>query len=297
MSLKRAENKVERPKIVKFSNKVEVSSEKEINFLRHMAKIANMAYCRPENEIGKVMKRHDIVADIWRRREGDGRLIVYFRGPELNKGQWLKRTLHLNPIDMRTDVKGSLVDVIWLEHVQTMMPLLITKLERLSMSPQKVFFVGHGVGGAYAVLTALYFCNAIHNGVLRWNHNFSINDISVITFGAPRIGNPAFVSLVKHSFRKETVFRVTHWNDWVSRDFMSKGVFLHNEREYWLNYENDCGCLSKKQLLSKCIGRNSNGEIDENKKCNLGTVDSEEGNHLSDLNHGPYFDVFFGKCQ
>ncbi|KAG9293836.1 hypothetical protein G9A89_019174 [Geosiphon pyriformis] len=260
------------------------------SYLRRRAEIANYGYCNKKNEIGKAVKDQDIVADICEESVKKKELVIYFRGAKLSKEQWINRPFNVSSTNISTALPlKSRVDSIWLEHVQLMMPLLIGKLKNLREQPEQIDFVGHGIGGVYAVLAALYFKYASYS-------DFKSIVIGVITFGTPRFGNLDFVRLVSISFHKQKVIRVTQQNDWISRDFSPKGWFLHNEREYWLEYaKDDCGCIliPKRKILYRCIGRGPQGKIDENLECNLGTVDDGS---IQEVNQGSYFNVEFGKC-
>ncbi|KAG9286560.1 hypothetical protein G9A89_014726 [Geosiphon pyriformis] len=280
------------------TEKIRVFNKTAILFMRRMAEIANFAYCGSLNRIGRVVGDNEVIADFWVNKIDGIRFVAYFRGPNLSKEQWRQRSIYMAPIEVDPLWReNSMVDATWLKHTKMMIPLFIEKFNKLRIKPNKISFVGHGIGGAYAMLTALYFRNLILNGTLKSNGDISIYKINIITFGAPRVGNLAFVNQVKRSFHVRNLFRITHFNDWVSRDFMSKRQFLHHELEYWLDYEkDDCGCPSEKQILFQCFGRNSRQEVDENEGCNLGTVDSEEGNYIVNLNLGPYFGIKFGIC-
>ncbi|KAG9286547.1 hypothetical protein G9A89_014713 [Geosiphon pyriformis] len=296
---KRTTNK---PKPVKLAEqKVQVSEATLMVFLKRMSIIANFGYCFSQNEIGKAVKGENIVADIWDMSVNNQRLVVYFAGPILSKSQWQSRKFHLTP-PIQTD-QQSLVDFHWLSHVEQMMPSLFEKLAKISQAkfPQvllSVYFVGHGVGGAYATLAAMCFNRALIAGGLLKDLGFSPWHTRIVTFGAPRVGNLEFIKTLKRVIVFEKVYRVTHWNDWLSREMLPKDPFLHYEREFWLDYEKaDCDCMSfkKKPILFKCIGRKS-GVIDENQECNLGTVDSEDPDDIAKINLGPYFGTIFTNC-
>ncbi|KAG9305066.1 hypothetical protein G9A89_007706 [Geosiphon pyriformis] len=264
-----------------------------------MAEYANFPYCLPRNSIGTVVKEENIIADIWERPRGDKQLVVYFRGPKLSKQEWFNRKFNLTSINLNNLWSGkSSVDSIWLKHVKKMMPSLIGKIEKIhyekfQMNTFAIHFVGHEIGGAYAMLAALFFHHEIFHQREERNYGIKPWRIGVVTFGAPRIGNLGFVKLVKNKFNSQTIFRVTHGNDWLSREFMPKGLFLHHDREFWLDYQNyDCEC-SKFQSLFECFGRNTDGEIDENLECNLGTIDS--GKEV-DNDKRSYFGIIFGNC-
>ncbi|KAG9286557.1 hypothetical protein G9A89_014723 [Geosiphon pyriformis] len=281
------------------TEKIRVFNKTAILFMRRMAEIANIPYCSKENRIGRVVGDKKVIADFWTNKIDGVKFVAYFRGPNLSKEQWRQRSIYMAPIQVDPLWReNSMVDATWLRHTKMMMPLLTEKFEKLRYKPDKIYFVGHGIGGAYATLAALYFRNLLLNDTIKSHTNISLKKIQIITFGAPRIGNLAFVNQVKRSFLIKNLFRITHFNDWVSRDSMSKRMFLHNEVEYWLDYEkDDCECPSKKQILFQCFGRNSRQEVNENEECNLGTVDSEEENNNIKPNIGPYFGIRFGTCD
>ncbi|KAG9286552.1 hypothetical protein G9A89_014718 [Geosiphon pyriformis] len=279
------------------SRMVEIADISFKNNLRRRAEIANYGYCDNQNEIGKAVKDQDIVADIWEESIKKKELVVYFRGAKLSKEQWINRPFNVSSTNIVTrQPLNSMVDSIWLKHVQLMIPLLNGKLKKLTNQPESIDFVGHGIGGVYAVLAALYFK---HVGLVECfpsYRRFKPIIIGIYTFGTPRFGNLDLVRLVNASFQKKKIVRVTQQNDWVSRDFSPKGWFLHYESEYWVGYaKDDCGCIiiPKRETLYRCLGRGPRGQIDENVECNLGTVDDD---NIKELNQRSYFGIDFGKC-
>ncbi|KAG9286554.1 hypothetical protein G9A89_014720 [Geosiphon pyriformis] len=260
-----------------------------------MARVANFAYCLPRNKIGNATKRKDIIANIWERPNDSKALFVYFKGPRLSKNEWLGRQFNVSSIEVDEKI---LVDTVWLEHTKQMMPALIGELnekirEKSQLSTTKLYFVGHGVGGAYAVLAAFFVHEAMLGGTIIPDGRLKASRIGIITFGAPRVGNLNFVNSIARKFNNKNIFRVTHSNDWLPREFLPKGQFLHHETEFWLD---DCDCFSshKGHKIFKCVQKNLE-EIDENQECNLGSIGSEEYN-ISQVNQGPYFGITFGNC-
>ncbi|KAG9301215.1 hypothetical protein G9A89_012598 [Geosiphon pyriformis] len=155
-----------------------------------------------------------------------------------------------------------------------------------------IVFVGHGIGGAYAALAALSFNHLLYQERRQVGFHTNIRSIGVVTFGAPRIGNFHFVNLVSGAFKSRNVYRVTHSNDWVSREFLPKGKFVHYKPEYWLA-KGECDCSkysSDRFYVHKCDSKGN-----ESQECNLGTVDSESENNLNP-NMGPFLGIIFANC-
>ncbi|KAG9288821.1 hypothetical protein G9A89_001145 [Geosiphon pyriformis] len=265
-----------------------------------MASLANLPYCFPQNEIGRVLVKKNISADIGEDMRIKKTLFAYFRAPIVNRNECLARPISLAPLEgYGLMVEKIFVDSIWLGDVQRMMPVLVKKFQRIAEKYARqqfsILFVGYGIGGAYATLAALHLWNLLRINTSSIRH-LKGAQFGLITFGAPRIGNPGFAKLVANAFIQNNVYRVTHSNDWVSREFLPKGLFLHNELEYWLG-KPDCDCpkySSHLYWVHKCVER-KDGEFDESQECNLGTIDSSlQSNALPIL--GPYFGINFGNC-
>ncbi|KAG9292484.1 hypothetical protein G9A89_001557 [Geosiphon pyriformis] len=273
----------------------------QIHFIRQMAQYANFAYCFPEhNEIGKVIWDQNVIADAFQRTLEDTIIIAYFQGPRYTRDEWKKRPIDLFPIEVDKNLpQRPLVDSVWHQHVQEMMPSLIHKFKKFWRNkknefPWKMYFVGHGIGGAYAILAATYI-----QKLMVQEFQMDVSKISVITFGAPRVGDFYFVRFLKRTFNYDGFIRVTHSNDWIPRDFMAKGNFLHYYREFWIENQ-DCDCNLSVQkvedVIYNCFGRKSLLDFDENNECNLGTVDSLE-NKEHDVHLGPYLGTTMGNCE
>ncbi|KAG9285667.1 hypothetical protein G9A89_002231 [Geosiphon pyriformis] len=182
------------------------------------------------------------------------------------------------------------VDSVWNEDIKKIKGEIIEKLDHFLSFDIELNFVGHGVGGAYAVLAALYYqVHCLNNGSLNKN-------ILVTTFGQPRIGHVSFAILV-NKFVK--VQRITHSNDYVPRSFHPPPKFLHHDREYWI-MRDECDCFNTKTLESGYVYFNCRGyrprwslSYGENQECNQGTIDDlESWTHV-----GPYFGVIMGRCD
>ncbi|KAG9286915.1 hypothetical protein G9A89_000044 [Geosiphon pyriformis] len=135
-------------------HKESLTDKAQINFLRRMAQYANFAYCFPEhNEIGKVILDQNVIADAFQKTLEGMVIIAYFRGPHYTRDEWKKRPIDLLPIEVEKYLsQRPLVDSVWHQHVQKMMPSLIQKLKKFwgnkkTESPWRIHFVGHGIGG------------------------------------------------------------------------------------------------------------------------------------------------------
>ncbi|KAG9300946.1 hypothetical protein G9A89_005004 [Geosiphon pyriformis] len=143
-------------------------------------------------------------------------------------------------------------------------------------------FTGHGEGGALATYAAVEF----------WRKNRDVvtpDQIAIITYGAPRIGDENFIRYISQRF---FVNRVTYINDYVPL-FLSR-TFKHPNTEYWI-LRDICNCGDDKPIIFNChqiFGT-------ENPDCNLqfqelllkGELDNTSKTHGSfiDAHNGPYF--------
>ncbi|EPZ35680.1 Lipase, class 3 domain-containing protein [Rozella allomycis CSF55] len=92
----------------------------------------------------------------------------------------------------------------------------------------ELIITGHGQGGALAVLAGLDILENL-------NPEYKVE---VVTFGAPRIGDPAFANHVNKVFaeHRASLTRVINSNDLVPHLPLSP-VFQHHSNEVWVNYE------------------------------------------------------------
>ncbi|KAG9287957.1 hypothetical protein G9A89_017552 [Geosiphon pyriformis] len=265
-----------------------------------MAEVANYPYCSPhKNEIGQHIKEENIIAHINQREFDRGDILIYFRGAHLTKEEWKRRTFHLSRLDWHEESdKMVLVDHTWVKHVKQMMPYIFKKIEYILDTTDalrfELFFIGHGIGGAYATIASLLFRHTIltssSESLKRGAFGFCL-----VTFGAPRIGNLDFVKFSKRVMSNHRIYRVTHSNDDIPRESMPKSKLLHLEKEYWISKPN-CDCDSqdiKDYDIYSCIQRTSQNKIDEHPECNLGTINNSNENIA---HFGPYFGVTIGNC-
>ncbi|KAG9305266.1 hypothetical protein G9A89_003350 [Geosiphon pyriformis] len=267
----------------------------------HVAQYANMAYCPETVDNTNGRKRttqklkfpsFNIVYD-----KRHNRLIIYFVGKMLSRMEWETREVKLAKITLELFEQKKLqqyqtyVDSVWNEDVKKMKGEIFEKLDHFLSFELNLNFVGHGVGGAYAVLAAFYY-------QIHCSNNRSRNPkILVTTFGQPRVGYLSFAILVDKLIK---VQRITHSNDYVPRSFHPPPKFLHHNTEYWIARD-ECDCSPKKAPLEggyfyfECRGyRPKWGSTHgENQECNQGTVDDlESWTHV-----GPYFGITMGHCD
>ncbi|KAG9285481.1 hypothetical protein G9A89_010956 [Geosiphon pyriformis] len=263
-----------------FSQKTHIKDSRLLEALQKMARYANLAYCSENNNLGE--NHQNLKADIF--LDDSNQIIAYFSAPEITLNEY--RNNHFTMIQYRTNLRGSHKSFVvkqWMDDVDLIMNKLVLKMETLkeiqssalmkSRSPSGFYswhtsvirFVGHGVGGAYAVLAGLRIQSEIFNDSYA-------TDFNIITFGQPRIGNDAFAGLVNQIFRNK-IYRVTHTNDFVPRYPIidNEGrIFQHHEREYWL-YWPTCDCRLNddtspawdpgNQLMYKCEGYEFDGIV------------------------------------
>lgn len=124
----------------------------------------------------------------------------------------------------------------------------------------KVVVTGHSLGGAVATLAAAYLRRAGHGAELY-------------TYGAPRVGNEAFVGFVTGQAGGE--YRVTHADDPVPRLPPILFNYRHTSPEYWIDDAGGDGVVDLHEV-DVCTGYS-------NVDCNGGTTG------LNTDAHGWYF--------
>ncbi|KAI9297829.1 alpha/beta-hydrolase [Neoconidiobolus thromboides FSU 785] len=87
-----------------------------------------------------------------------------------------------------------------------------------------IILTGHSLGGSMAVLAALY---------LKQEFDLNSNDLSVYTYGQPRIGNSNFVNLIQQNQLK--IIRVTNRNDPIPHSPPAILGFHHHGNELYIS--------------------------------------------------------------
>lgn len=116
----------------------------------------------------------------------DAMIVVFFRGTEFNPERILNAVL-----DTSVDIQAALTDAPeldgcvhqgFLKETEKIYPTLIQELDKIRTT-QTVWFAGHSMGGALAILTAKLY-------TVRVKHPVN----GIYTFGCPRVGNEAFAA-------------------------------------------------------------------------------------------------------
>ncbi|KAG9289093.1 hypothetical protein G9A89_022402 [Geosiphon pyriformis] len=252
--------------------------------LRSFAAIANYGYCMPQKNIFGELARKD--------------------GVTLTKSQWISRKPKLVPFkhpDFETESETlNLVDQEWLEDVLYMWPLIIQKFDNVfaieRVKVDMIYFIGHAVGGAYATLVGQLFQIQKDLGIL-----YKLMPFQVITFGAPRVGNPSFARST--NLNKSRILRVTHGNDHVPHFPIGiQGMMAHSDPEIWIKpISNDCNCEDNNN------NNNNNNIREEYYVCRAAAIDRESqicngSQTFSDVpedfvHQGPYFGILMNNCE
>ncbi|KAG9307109.1 hypothetical protein G9A89_016937 [Geosiphon pyriformis] len=203
------------------------------------AKMANTAYCQPSQVTLKYFVTNDpnwqAIIIAFGGRESDlkeyikNRAISYIEYPSsLDERKfhskiykyWEKE--RVNAAMYRTWLTAQQE---FLERVEEIMKNNVNAIVR---------FIGHRLGGAFAVLAALAFLAKYPDQI-----------IVVYTYGQPRIGNQKFVGFINQliHMKKLQVLRATRPDDpiidWPKMNFSASLSYTHCPTEYWYDEEND----------------------------------------------------------
>ncbi|KAG9291234.1 hypothetical protein G9A89_021736 [Geosiphon pyriformis] len=259
--------------------------------LARMVRFANLPHCRSDNNVGKSVP---------------GIIGCYFRGPGLRIKEFENERVELAiaaytfPPPIGT--VRTMVHQLWSSQVQKFLPDLYRKIQHFIdvSTPRtnlKIYFSGHGIGGAYALLAAM----SLQEQILKVPNKWDFAILKVITFGQPRVGIESFANLANRVLQ---VFRVTHSNDRIPQYPPRVKRFLHVEREFWVQSDDDCNCQAQFSLFPgsnvlECPGidKMGNGIVKpgENPECNA----RQGGSKISSLaaHLGPYFGETIGSCS
>ncbi|KAG9287315.1 hypothetical protein G9A89_008946 [Geosiphon pyriformis] len=279
------------------------ASHPKYKFLAKMAQYANLAYCPSNNDIADHLL-HEITVNTFvdvHTKE----IVTYFKGVELyggllkiGKRQIITSTFTF-PKTSGIQPATFSVDAIWNGHVESFMPMLLKKIKKfLEIDPvgavHTIHFVGHGVGGVYALLAGLF----LQQKILKFSKYWHYSHLSVVTFGQPRVGLRSFAQLVNTVLK---VYRVTNASDNVPHYPQTKYKYIHTEKEYWLE-PRDCNCwisdngiIFGESQLYECSGVDEFADLKENPECNVNQVEKEKESEKAHF--GPYFGITFGVCD
>ncbi|KAG9293403.1 hypothetical protein G9A89_006688 [Geosiphon pyriformis] len=271
----------------------------------------------------------DVAADT-----GSHTIVAYFKGPHLTKSEWRSRTSKLVSYSVQGMQTNALVQVDeeWFVDVSIMMDALVEKINYNLKNKEykKIIFCGHGVGGGVEWDRMQVVMHRDLGFFVLENFPFSLSligisyssiDLSIYTFGEPRVGNIMFARMM-NEFVKVT--RITHKNDYVPHFPQIKNglsIMQHHEDEIWIGpaecdcdpdtvlFEGDqaiwkCGKYrgrwesklpSIQSLVEKKFWIPNDDLANENEECNAGQ--SITGSDEDLLHFGPYFSITMNDCS
>ncbi|XP_022947717.1 lipase-like [Cucurbita moschata] len=158
-------------------------------------------------------------------------IVIAFRGTQENSIQNWIEDLYWKQLDqMYPGMPDAMVHhgFYFAYHNTTIRPAIVSAVERTRKfyGNLDIMVTGHSMGGAMAA-----FCGLD----LAVSHNYQ--NVQVITFGQPRIGNAVFASY--YSNIVPNTFRVTNGNDIVPHlppfySYFPRKTYRHFPREVWL---------------------------------------------------------------
>ncbi|KAG9296491.1 hypothetical protein G9A89_015083 [Geosiphon pyriformis] len=168
---------------------------------------------------------------------------------------------------------------------------------RLHSNIKSIYFIGHGIGGAYALITGLLWK---FEQSRVWQKNLwpgiGLDKIRsmILTFGAPKIGNNKLSTLIDQI---TTHLRVTHGNDHVPHFPDDSMNWKHSGVEIWLQPSENCECPEDPYFYWDCnnISNPEERTYETNMECNAGQSITEVSDDL--FHNGPYFGVTMGDCK
>ncbi|KAG9304780.1 hypothetical protein G9A89_016810 [Geosiphon pyriformis] len=208
-----------------------------------MAHMANIPHCLFGHKY--VNNARLIVFDVTIAMIENRRAIIgYFRGPEYSIHEWDRKRFELKSHDW--PIYSVWYDVLTSEHFIRS----ATKIDKLiSTWTDEIipfYFAGHGIGGVYALVVGMNI--AMSNKPNAKPNLWKKRDVTVVTFGQPRVGSYKFAQRVNQlrmlNFLK--IYRVTHTDDYIPQ-LPNKGdsgiKYFHSDREYWISNP-DCECTA-----------------------------------------------------
>ncbi|KAG9296472.1 hypothetical protein G9A89_015064 [Geosiphon pyriformis] len=244
------------------------SSNYDIMSLKNFAKLANTAYCTNTG----INFGPNIQAYI---EEKDNSVLIIFSGNEDDLTEFIQEKTGL------TDYKscpGAKVNQGFYEEFFPARIYIVSKILAFIRSDNIIpIFIGHSLGGVYAILAAL----ALHEDLPN------MLDINVYTYGIPRIGNKEFAQYADSRLK---ISRATYFND----DVPTKPV-AHTILWIWGNAYMHCGLEyyipgpKKENQLRRC---NSLDATSESKNCINAVKFTSRNSH-----YGPYWGIQMNKCE
>ncbi|KAG9306050.1 hypothetical protein G9A89_020245 [Geosiphon pyriformis] len=250
--------------------KILVNDQELLERLRKFAFFASLAYCL-DDQRGKVIPGIYAESIVVKSSENSQKeLIIYIRG-SASIQTWFKRKFNLEPYPNipKARVDKSFANQFYKLSLKVKAMIPEVALKRLN-------FVGHGLGGVFAVLLAQDLSET-------WDYV----EMAVYTFGQPRIGDKYFALEINNWI---AVHRVTFYDDIVTRLPLDneRNGFMHHGTEFWISPYCECGDYK----VYKCLGtRSLDGFTDENPSCSNAFKTININSH-----NGPYFGQYMGIC-
>ncbi|KAG9288662.1 hypothetical protein G9A89_006763 [Geosiphon pyriformis] len=264
--------------------------DKNISDLQLYAKVANVPYCQPYNRISISYFGAEQT-----RQSNVNVIVVTFGAHKTSLHDWKRdnvvmKTLYpayvtekefhrKNFFDWKNEMVHGEMYRDWCPHQRDFLNEMKKLVEKYPN--HGIRFVGHGLGGAYAIFAMLAF-------IINYPKS---REVAAYTFGQPRIGNRAFARFVNEMIFLKTikVYRATILGDpiilWPDTSNMSETSqitpFQHHETEFFIDEENQ---------VVRCQSENDEGT--ENKSCSAG----HNQQNTVDKNTGPYFSIPMGTC-
>ncbi|KAG9306410.1 hypothetical protein G9A89_018293 [Geosiphon pyriformis] len=197
-----------------------VTDERLLFSFQSFAYYANKAYCLEENDSDGIYGLEI---------NNEYAVILYFRGTKLSFERWKSQENSLLYYD---PLKKSKIHLEIFETFQKIEVNLLEKIAYFLNKFNKFHLAGHGLGGGKSIIN-------MSNRIL-----FFKKDVTVYTFGQPRIGNRQFSEHVNEILMHK-VFRFTYDNDFLPQFPPSNKGWWHYEKEFWIRPSVNCDCFHK----------------------------------------------------
>jgi predicted lipase len=181
--------------------------------------------CDSSNKLDFVLEEQNELVIQGYNSETDS-LFVSFRG-SVNIPNWIDN-IQISKIAPYDD-NNIQVEKGFYKAYNYLKPDIVNNLQILTAkyNTNRLFITGHSLGASMATLLA-YDILTIYTG-------FQLSYL--ITFGSPRVGNPAFASSFT-KYNKGVSYRITHYYDIVPHVPEELFGYLHLSNEIWFNEEN-----------------------------------------------------------
>lgn len=200
-------------------------------------------------------------------RELNTALLVIFRGTELVLSN-IKADLYSLP----TEHGGFTACQDCIVHKGFQKAFMSLKIELLKViieytTPEikEIIFTGHSLGGAMANFGAYTYINRRENK----KEGFTLPDVSLITFGAPRVGNKNFADFMNKPGNLKWNYRVIYGKDPVTGVPFKSWGFVHAGTEIRYNKDDFVTAHKGAPLTDTCDDNTSVFSVGDHTKYNL----------------------------